>query len=376
MFVQVAFLMIGSLPEIAWLEWLNFTPDNASGTQCILELDAYQRFAMKAVWPLFMGGEIFVGMILHWLYLWWKRRKGNADAVFPRARYVRAYLALYGLSYMPLATAAIRYLKCENVGAGIQVLSTANGIVCGSPRYNDFQILAIFVVVVDVIAGPLIISAFLLRNRRKIQGKDKLFLAYYGVLFEAYTGHAFWFEAFGLLRRTAFVVVDATLFTDSASKFYSMMLLALGFFLIDLVVVPFNQPLENLLDRCFLVTLVILATTMIGIDTASGEKPQEGRAVLVFLLVIIPVCASLLLVLRGLYQKLQNRRNKRTSIQVASPSSSSPQKSGISLEMSNQEGIQLSTVNVISSSSVPVVAQIPGGPEDAGQTAVSSRSSA
>jgi hypothetical protein len=168
-------------------------------------------------------------------------------------------------------------------------------------KWNRWLGLVLFLLIADVILGPLLLAAFLVRNRSRIAKKDADLAARWGVLYEAYSPSMYWFEVTVLFRRVAFVALEAQLITLPPERSYSFVILSVLLFIAQLYLQPFAVPRENKLEAMSLLLLVFISATVL-------LRPQRNYtvALIVWLsfLVILPSAVLFVLVMQGWWQKL------------------------------------------------------------------------
>jgi hypothetical protein len=76
-------------------------------------------------------------------------------------------------------TTTLRYVTCLEVSPGVSVVFSSPAIRCEDTEYKRWLVLAWLLIIVDVIAAPIFLFVFLVRNRRRI-ANDVNFRARYG----------------------------------------------------------------------------------------------------------------------------------------------------------------------------------------------------
>lgn len=202
-------------------------------------------------------------------------------------------------------------------------MPSAQGIDCQDPKYNKYLPLAICFLIIFVIAAPLLLLVFLYRHRQLVRDREPVFTVRFGVLFEAVSPTAYWFEPFALMRRAAFVAVDAVLFSSNDTRCYLLMVLALLCFLLHLRVQPYASMLPNQMEGYLLMLVSLLASAMIGADPAKGIRPDAAMDIWIAIAVLVPLIVCTVLVVRD---RVQHRlKNIKPSNKIV-PTTDSPLK--------------------------------------------------
>jgi alpha-tubulin suppressor-like RCC1 family protein len=295
-FVQICYMETGAVSN--WLSWIsifNFAPHNVGGATCILPLTLYESFAINLFIPALFFGQLFLTLVTHYSLVRWLpllynqlnwRQKCctpmenmiHADhpktILFPWKNYGRTTLVLFLWSYTQISSTVIQFFQCTSVpNTSYYIVANNPGIDCNSTTYKQWQIMAIFILIVVVILIPVGIMVKLwkfrfamktFRQKRDRHANEIEFIQLWGVLFEPYHGRFWFWEIIVILgRRISMVTLNTVM---SAAPLYKQ--LVFTWFhaftgIIQLKWKPFHARFDNQLEQIFIFILLLLSTVLI-----------------------------------------------------------------------------------------------------------------
>jgi hypothetical protein len=176
-------------------------------------------------------------------------------------------------------------------------------------KYQRWLVLVVIILAIIVIVGPFLLLGFLCANKARIAARDQALSAKFGVLYEAYGAHAYWFECGTLIRRAAFVALDATLYDNPAERAYSFVILSVLLFVAQIYLVPFAAPRDNLLEAgCLIVLSLVSSTVMLRPDRHYSYSESLALTIWLSVLVILPSAVLFFLVFQRLANQLLGRQ--------------------------------------------------------------------
>jgi hypothetical protein len=122
-----------------------------------------------------------------------------------------------------------------------------------------------------VIAAPLGILASLWRFRgRRLQASA----ARWGVFFDPYARHCFWFETVSLYRRSMYVAIDVILYDDPLAKYMVFAVITALLLLFHLWLKPFKDNTDNIVESASLAVLMALSLILGGYQESPDSTVQ------------------------------------------------------------------------------------------------------
>lgn len=98
------------------------------------------------------------------------------------------------------ANTVFQYFNCTRLDDDTIVVTSLPALSCTSSQYKALAGLFYFIIIVCLVAGPLVMVAFLVRARQKGLLTDSKFKYRYGILFEQYKDICFAWEFTVLCR--------------------------------------------------------------------------------------------------------------------------------------------------------------------------------
>jgi hypothetical protein len=86
----------------------------------------------------------------------------------------------------------------------------------------------------------------------------------WGVFFDPYARHCFWFETISLFRRSTFVAIDVLLFEQQLAKFIVFVGICALLLVFHLWLKPFREWEDNTAESISLTVLLILSSILCG----------------------------------------------------------------------------------------------------------------
>jgi hypothetical protein len=202
-YVQTGAILVG--PARHWMSWMQvynldptvLFPQDADSATCLAAFTQEGVVILPFLFPAGAFLALFTVLGLHKL----AARLQPARFGFDWARYRRTLLALSVSSYTQIASCVFAVLR-PPVKVGDQCLMRANpAIECSSSTFTGLLVVAILMLVVILIAGPLLLGRFLRRNRANLN--STAFLSRWAILYEPFTEEAFYWQTLLLCRRSA-----------------------------------------------------------------------------------------------------------------------------------------------------------------------------
>ena len=271
---------------------------------------------------------------------------------FQWSRYIGGGVSILLFCYTQATTSCIKYLYC--IDAGDQsVVFTDPTIDCRSSEYKRYLIPIIFALVIYVILFPIIAFAFLLSRHQYFHhrantthtihtttttlthrhlntddesrstsssvvsvgsGSDSSimssgFLMRYGILFQAFSSHAWYYQVVVLIRRAVFVIVSVVLTESSDSRAFSFVLLNIASMILHLYVKPFVDESVNQSETISILMLLIISA-LINAYSPPYTIPTQ---VVLFLLIVPTIGFLLIQIIRQKAAIIHNRIKRSMS---------------------------------------------------------------
>jgi hypothetical protein len=190
------------------------------------------------------------------------------------------------IGYTLYARTTFRFLKCVKVGDTSIVYSTP-AIDCNETRYKHWLGGMYFLIAAYVVLAPLLVLASLWRFRgRRLQASA----ARWGVFFDPYARHCFWYETVSLYRRALYVIIDVLLYDEPLAKYMVFAVITALLLLFHLWLKPFKDHNDNLVESVSLAVLMVLSLILGGYQESADSTVQE----LIFILVGVPTIFGIL----------------------------------------------------------------------------------
>jgi hypothetical protein len=241
-------------------------------------------------------------------------------------RYVQGVCRILLFSFSGVATCALKYLYCIDVGTA-RVVYSMPAINCHSSDYHAHMPIVVLMLLVFILGFPFASILFLTQRRdiihtvtaakRKhdalwegiyipstcaptesyymfLPANAREFADRWSVLMGGYSAHVYYWQSVVLLRRVVFAIIDALLATAAAERFLLFGMCHLLFLLLQSLVRPFDS---NALNRAELFTHVLMS--MVCLLLSAGHPPySEAMQGALFCCVGLPSIGLLALVLR------------------------------------------------------------------------------
>jgi len=115
-----------------------------------------------------------------------------------------------------------------------------------------------------VFGMPVALLGFLLSYQYRGRLFKKKSLSRYGILYEPYKQHRYWYELVVLLRRGLMILVTVVFINDQARQYVALSLTTLGSLMVHTALDPFGDGIENRMESASLAILTAVSTVLVS----------------------------------------------------------------------------------------------------------------
>jgi hypothetical protein len=323
-FIQTALLVLAaSVKDFKWLEFVNFSPSQSTGTYCAAPLTSYQQLALQAVIPFIFIGQLLLLALLHWLSS--LSCRANRRAVTPQLEvshvvidhpddlpsnsvrreparplkqfywpnYHRTLVALILFSFQMITQTCFDFIQCVSINSESSVLYSRPDISCKTQQYRDWSILIYILFAGYVALVPLIILGFLWSSRAQLSSKrnSSALLEKWGILFEMFTARAYWWQFIVLARQILLIGLNMAFFDNPGQKYVSFTYFFLVMLLAHAVIKPYCNSADNFMEGGSLALLTMISAFFIH---TAGASLSLNQTIWVGILLFPYISASVL----------------------------------------------------------------------------------
>jgi hypothetical protein len=292
-------------------------------------------------------------------------RDGTIGPSDYRTVIIKRGLIAFSFMYQVLAYRAFSVFPCTEYPDG-KYLTKLPEIKCGSHEHTEMMIVAVFFIIVIILAYPICMLSIVLKARAENKLTDPAFIQKYGTFYEQYTVECVWWEIVILGRKLCISMVLALIDLPMIQGALTLLLIYFAIWL-QQSNTPYLERRHNLLETgCLFCAMVYVIGGMIfypslnsspgcvgteGMEDAACASTgaiKQGFSVALILMVILTVGLAIASALWEVYERRQSRlasefitsKEVRNSIGIATQKESSRGQS-IPLVDENLAAVQL-----------------------------------
>eukprot|EP00042_Codosiga_hollandica_P019454 m.60236 g.60236 ORF g.60236 m.60236 type:complete len:530 (-) comp49319_c0_seq10:98-1687(-) len=223
----------------------------------------------------------------------------KVQALRKKNMFFRAFLFILHAGYETLTDQALVLLHCVHACHVGSVLEEYPDVPCAGATYQNFQGIAVTILILISFAFPAFLSVLLWRNSQK--HNEDSFLARWGVFYDHYKPSLYWWQIQEYLRRLL-LLLGYVFIHDHLMKYYFVAIVCLLILAVHALFMPFRHGVDNFFES---LSLVVLSYAAIARVAEMTDSDRVLRVLLFLTLAILFVLTFLEIFLKYFHHPLK-----------------------------------------------------------------------